>query len=483
MDLDEHKSQVANDIFESKKTMNHSLFSSVLPRDAVVGVVGLGRSGVASARWLVKHGWRIKLIDHCETLDVMAQFDGDVPEGELRLGTFSANSFDGCDVLLTSPGISIRQPWIAEFAKTREVIGDIELFARALNALPSKLIAISGSNGKSTVTELCGHLARHAGLNVCVAGNIGLPVLEALLEYEESGVFPDLFVLELSSFQLETTRSLNATAATVLNISEDHLNRYNDLLDYAHSKSSIFNGDGVQVLNRDDPFVCAMTRADRKVITFSLSRSADYRLLNWDHVFWLAAEGKTVFDLRTFHPIGFHNAANALAALALCEACGLPRASLLEGLTSFRGLPHRMEWVAKVGEVDFFDDSKGTNVGATVAALRGLDRPAVIILGGEGKGQDFAPLGQIVAEKCRAALLIGEAAPLIKSVLTEYEVPFERCDSLETATRRAFELAHSGDVVLLSPACASFDMFCGYAHRAEVFISEVNRLRMEQEHS
>lgn len=461
--------------------MSTSIFSSVLPKDVVVGVVGLGRSGVASARWLIRHGWQVVLIDSCETLDVMAAFDGDIPQAELRLGTLTEASFIGCDILLTSPGVSVRQPCLQNFAKNGEIIGDVELFARAVQLLPSKLIAITGSNGKSTVTELCGHLARSAGWKVAVVGNIGLPVLEALLEWECLGTWPDLFVVELSSFQLETTKSLNATAATVLNISEDHLDRYDDLLDYAYSKSSIFNGDGVQVLNRDDPFVCAMTRKNRHVVTFSLSRAADYRVVHWDHVFWLAAEGSAIFDLRAFRPAGFHNAANALAALALCEACGLQRASLLEALPRFRGLPHRVEWVAKINGVDFYDDSKGTNVGATVAALRGLDRLAVIILGGEGKGQDFAPLEAVLTEKCRAAVLIGEAAPQIKATLANCSVPLESCSTLEEATRRAFALAQAGDVVLLSPACASFDMFCGYAHRAEVFIKEVQQLKSEQE--
>ena len=445
-----------------------------------VGIVGLGDSGVATAHWLRGHTKQLILIDsnpdslaaqHLQELEFPAEF---------RLGSFTATTFAGCDCLVVSPGVPLATPEIAAFRRQGgEVVGDVELFARTLSPHAVKIIAITGSNGKSTVTELCGHLCRHVGLDTVVAGNIGFPVLAALLQAENNGALPDIFVLELSSFQLETTTSLNATAATVLNISEDHLNRYTDLLDYAHSKRAVFNGNGVQVLNRDDLYVRAMARQGRPIKTFSLSFPADYRMVTREGAPWLNIDGIAVFDLASFPLTGLHNAANALAALALCEACGLDREQLLVGLASFRGLPHRVEWVAKIGTVDFYDDSKGTNVGATVAALNGMSRRVVLIAGGDGKGQDFTPLAPALARIGRAVLLIGRDGPTIEQALGELDMPVERCASLEEATQKALEYAQPNDVVLLSPACASFDMFRSYAHRAEVFVMEVLRLAGE----
>lgn len=443
-----------------------------------IGVVGLGASGLATARWLSRHGADLVVADSRDVPPNQAELARLAPKAVLRTGAFSAATFADCDQLVVSPGVPLATPEIAAFAAAGgEVMGDIELFARVVRTLPARLIAITGSNGKTTVTSLVGHLCREAGLNTVVAGNIGLAALDALCEVEDIGSPPDVFVMELSSFQLEGTRSLAADVATVLNISEDHLDRYTDLLDYAHSKTAIFSGDGVQVLNQDDAFCCAMRRAGRPVRFFSLrDAQADYGLLAQDNSHWLTLGGEPVLDCATLQLTGLHNAANALAALALCEAIGLPRAGLLAGLTTFRGLPHRVEYVNTVNGIDFYDDSKGTNVGATEAALNGMTRPVVLIAGGDGKGQDFRPLHPAVARIARAVVLIGRDAPQIAHALTGLALPVESVATLEQATQLAFAHAQSGDVVLLSPACASLDMFRNYAHRAEVFIAEARAI-------
>jgi UDP-N-acetylmuramoylalanine--D-glutamate ligase len=443
-------------------------------------VVGLGDTGLASARWLTAHGARVTVVDSRDNPPNIDSIKQALPGVALRLGAFNDQTFADSDLLVVSPGMPVSTPEIAEFeAYGGEVVGDVELFARAIAGSGAKVIAITGSNGKSTVTSLVGHLTTTAGLDTVVAGNIGLPVLAALLEREQAGKQPDVWVLELSSFQLETTWSLQPDAATVLNISEDHLDRYNDLLDYAHAKSAVFNGNGVQVLNRDDALCRAMSRAGRRVAWFALNQPAEYGLLEADGSHWLAIGGSKVFDTARMSLQGLHNAANALAALALTEAIGLPRAALLDGLASFQGLPHRVELVDEVNGVAFIDDSKGTNVGATEAALNGMTRPVVLIAGGDGKGQDFAPLKAAIERIGRAVLLIGRDGPAIRAALQGVELPLLDCSTLEQATREAAKLAQPGDVVLLSPACASLDMFKNYAHRAQVFIDTVAEIKAE----
>ncbi len=436
-------------------------------------VIGLGDTGVSAARWLLAHGARVTIADSRDNPANAANVAAELGVA-LRLGAFDANTFADADMLMVSPGVSIRTPAIADFARRGgEVVGDVELWARAIAGSGAKVIAITGSNGKSTVTSLVGHLCEATGLDTMVCGNIGLPVLTALAEREAAGKQPDVWVVELSSFQLETTSSLRADAATVLNISEDHLDRYHDLLDYAHSKTAIFAGSGVQVLNRDDVFCRAMVRAGRPLRWFSLREATDYALQQQDGRYLLAIAGQPVFDSADMQLQGLHNAANALAALALTEAIGLPRAALLAALRSFRGLAHRVEFVDEFGGVMFIDDSKGTNVGATEAALNGMTRPVVLIAGGDGKGQDFTPLAPACQRIARAVVLIGRDAPAIRAALADSGVPLHDCATLEDATRLAASLAQAGDVVLLSPACASLDMFRNYAHRAQVFIDTV----------
>nr|WP_199064892.1 UDP-N-acetylmuramoyl-L-alanine--D-glutamate ligase [Chromobacterium sp. ASV5] len=444
-------------------------------------VVGLGGSGLAAARYLAAHGARVSVADANPSAARVAELKAALPQTDIRSGEFTAATFADADLLVVSPGVPLSNPAIAAYrAAGGEAIGDIEVLARAIRGDGSKVIAITGSNGKSTVTTLVGHLCQAAGLDAAVAGNIGLAVLDAQLERERSGKRPDVWVLELSSFQLETTFSLEADAATVLNISEDHLDRYRDLLHYAYVKTGVFHGRGVQVLNRDDFMVRAMARPDHARQWFSLRGDADYALAEEGGRYWLTVAGERVFDCAEMRLQGLHNAANALAALALCRAIGLPLPALLAGLKTFRGLAHRVELVDEFDGIAFIDDSKGTNVGATEAALNGMTRPVLLIAGGDGKGQDFAPLKPASQRIARAVLLIGRDADKIEAALAGGSVAVERLDSLEAATRRARELALPGDVVLLSPACASFDMFRGYAHRAEVFVDAVRQLKAER---
>uniref|UniRef100_UPI0035A0320C UDP-N-acetylmuramoyl-L-alanine--D-glutamate ligase n=1 Tax=Neisseria dentiae TaxID=194197 RepID=UPI0035A0320C len=415
----------------------------------------------------------------------VAAYDADLkPEREAQLtqlfkglnchtGRLKDALAQGFDVLALSPGISERAPEIAEFKQNGgKVLGDIEILAHIVKARGDKVIAITGSNGKTTVTSLVGYLCVKCGLDTVVAGNIGTPVLEAELQHE--GKKADVWVLELSSFQLENTESLTPDAAVVLNISEDHLDRYDDLLDYAHAKDKIFRGSGVQVLNADDALCRAMKRNGRQVKWFSLENETDY----WADVQTgrLKAGGNGLLDTAAVPLQGLHNAANVLAALALCESIGLPRTELLQHIQTFKGLPHRVEKVGEKNGITFIDDSKGTNVGATVAAISGLQSPIVLIAGGQGKGQDFTPLRAALQNKARAVLLIGIDAPQIRRDLGGCGVELIDCETLPEAVQTAYRLAQSGDIVLLSPACASFDMFKGYAHRAQVFVEAFEAL-------
>jgi UDP-N-acetylmuramoylalanine--D-glutamate ligase len=447
-------------------------------------VLGLGDTGLACARWLSARGALVTVADSRSAPPHAARLAELLPEVGLLTGPFDDALLQAADMLVVSPGVPLADPAVARaVAAGIEAVGDVELFARALAALnaqrehPMRVIAITGSNGKSTVTAMCGDMCRLAGLETCVAGNIGLPVLEALLEVElGQAPTPQAWVLELSSFQLETTSNLDADAATVLNISEDHMDRYPDMDAYAAAKARIFAGDGVQVLNRDDPRSIAMARAGRRMVSFGLERCPtedDFGLCEDE----LCHGTEMLMPIDALPVAGLHNAANALAALALTRALGLPMEPLLRGLLHFRGLPHRVEKVAEIDGVTWYDDSKGTNVGATEAALYGMgNRRAVVILGGDGKGQDFTPLKAAVETNARAAILVGRDAPLIGAAIAHSGVDTRSAASLEEAVEIAHRLAQPGDAVLLSPACASFDMFRNYVHRAEVFVAAVQRL-------
>ena len=388
--------------------------------------------------------------------------------GELHTGPFRAALLDGVDLVCISPGLSLQDPLVRE-ARARKipVIGDIELFAWH-NSAP--VLAVTGTNGKTTVSALTGHLLRAAGVDCEVAGNIGPPVLEA---HMRRAAPPAVWVLELSSYQLETTWSLAPQAATMLNLTEDHLDRDRGLDEYGAAKARVFLDAGLQILNRDDTRSMAMALPGRKAVTFGLDAPARPEDFGIDALA-LVHGREPILGIAELPIHGTHNLSNALAACALARAFGVPARQLATGLRSFNGLPHRLERVAVRRGVEWYDDSKGTNVGATVAALRGLGRKTILILGGEGKGQDFAPLAAPVAQYAARVLLIGRDAPLIEKALAG--LPVQHCVSLEEAVQAAALFAAPGQAVLLSPACASFDMFRDYKHRGDAFAAAVRAL-------
>ncbi|MBT0962494.1 UDP-N-acetylmuramoyl-L-alanine--D-glutamate ligase [Denitromonas iodatirespirans] len=444
-------------------------------------VLGLGESGLALARWLAHEGASVRVADSRAHPPGAEALHAALPEVTLSTGAFALSLLDGVDVLAISPGLDPRLP-IIEGARARgiPVTGEIQVFVDALESLGARarcrLIAITGTNGKTTTTALTAALCRAAGLDAVEAGNISPATLAVLLDRVSAGrPLPDCWVLELSSFQLETVTELRADAAVVLNISDDHLDRYDSLADYAATKARIFAGARVAVANRDDARVAAMV-ADAAGCTFGLDaphRVSDYGLRDGQ----LMRGDEPLIAVDALPLAGLHNAANALAAMALCEAVGLPTERLLDGLRRFRGLAHRVERIAERDDgVTYYDDSKGTNVGATIAALSGLQRSVLLIAGGDGKGQDFTPLREPVARHARAVILIGRDGPQIAAALDGAGVPIEFATDLPRAVLRADALAQPGDAVLLSPACASFDMFRNYAHRAEVFVAAVRAL-------
>ncbi|MBI4754252.1 MAG: UDP-N-acetylmuramoyl-L-alanine--D-glutamate ligase [Betaproteobacteria bacterium] len=452
--------------------------------DKGVLVLGLGESGLAMARWLVRQGARVRVADSRAAPPCAAALRDLAAAAQLVAGTLREPLLDGMQVLAISPGLSQREP-VVRAARERgiAVTGEMELFAAALRQVGgrerARLIAITGTNGKTTVTTLVGEMCRAAGLATAVAGNISPSALTALLDHLDAGTLPEAWVLELSSFQLETTATLAPDAAPVLNVSDDHLDRYDGLDDYCAAKARVFDGAGIAVLNRDDARVMAMARAGQRTLSFGLDAPpgpGHFGLRERDGAPWLAEGDQLLLSAADLPLAGRHNVANALAALALCRAVGLPAAPLVSALRGFRGLPHRVERVADVGGVAFYDDSKGTNVGATLAALQGLGRPVVLIAGGDGKGQDFRPLREAVARHARAVVLIGRDGPLIGAALAGCGVPLESAADMDRAVARAFACAQPGDAVLLSPACASFDMFRDYAHRAQVFVAAVRAL-------
>jgi len=433
-------------------------------------VVGLGKTGLSCARYLSAHGYELAVTDSRAQPPGLETLRTELPDVALFLGGFEERVFDLAEELVVSPGVSVKEPLVAR-ALTRgiPVIGDIELFARAAEA---PVIAITGSNGKSTVTSLVGAMAREAGRDVRVGGNLGTPALDLLRDVE-----PDCYVLELSSFQLETTYSLNPAVATVLNVSPDHMDRYGELADYAQAKERILRGDGVMVLNADDPAVAAMAEPGRRCIYFTVGEPGDgnYGLRQIDGQTWLCKGEQELVEAGELLLRGRHNLANALAALALGESAGFGLDAMLSALRGFPGLAHRTQWVASIQGVEWYDDSKGTNVGATVAAVQGMTGPVVLIAGGDGKGQDFSPLKPVLKEKARAVVLIGRDAPLIEQALGG-AVPTVHAADMSAAVQQAAELAQPGDSVLLSPACASFDMFSGYEERGRVFVDAVRRM-------
>ena len=435
-------------------------------------VLGLGETGLSCVTYLLSQGYDVTVCDTRPVPPLRECLRERHPHVPVLTGALREEVLSGADLLAVSPGLSLKEPAIA--AARRQgvaVVGDIELFARTCLA---PVIAITGSNGKSTVTTLVGELLNHAGVKVTVAGNIGVPVLSVLNDPP-----PDVYVLELSSFQLETTASLNAQAATVLNVSPDHMDRYEDLPEYAHAKARIFTGMGRMVINRDDPWVIAMAQEDREVVSFGLDRPIghDFGLIDQAGESWIAQGRHPLMPVAAVPLPGRHNIANVMAAFALASTVSRDFPAMVEAVSSFRGLAHRTKVIGRHEGVEWIDDSKGTNVGATTAAMAGLAGKVVLIAGGDGKGADFSPLAPVVRDKARAVVLIGRDAARIEEAVRGF-CPIVHARDMDEAVLLARDHAMPGDHVLLSPACASFDMYRNYAHRGEVFADAVRRLVM-----
>jgi len=494
--------------------------------DQHILVLGLGASGLALARWCARSGARVTVADTRPAPPQLAALNIAVPDAE-----FVCSSMDGAllerssfDQVLKSPGLppaSISGVVAAARAQGLFCGNELSVFSQALadlkahQAYAPQVIGITGTNGKTTVTSLAGQLIERAGKSVAVAGNIGPTLLDTLADKldaqaaDETFALPEVWVLELSSFQLDGVTNFEPTVATVLNITQDHLDWHETLPAYASAKAQVYGASGLMLLNRDDPLVMAALPAvikgkqSRSYLTFGDDepmRPGDYGIQTVNGMAWLVRADEAdetikrrkaeepVLHIQRLMPLealriqGRHNATNALAALGLAVAVGCPLGPMLHGLRDYRGEPHRVQPVAVLDGVEYFDDSKGTNVGATVAALAGLgrERKLVLILGGEGKGQDFSPLAGPVARFVRAVVLIGQDAPRIRAALLGAGVELLEAASMQEAVSLAARQAHSGDAVLMSPACASFDMFENYEHRARVFCEAVQELAVEQ---
>jgi UDP-N-acetylmuramoylalanine--D-glutamate ligase len=433
-------------------------------------VVGLGATGVAVANFLAARGARVRVIDSRELppgLDVLRARGTAV---DIVTGSLDSKWLDGVEEVVLSPGLSVDIPLVRE-ARHRglEVISDIELFARHCHA---PVIAVTGSNGKSTVTALVAAMLAADGRRIAAGGNLGPPALDLLAEPAA-----DAYVLEVSSFQMETTEHLHPLAAAVLNVSADHLDRHATLERYAGLKGKLLHAAQIAVVNWDDPIVRGLSAGHAHTVFFSVDAVLEqgYSVLSRNGERWLACDAEPLLPSAQLTLRGVHNEANALAALALCRALGPTSSRMLAALQSFKGLPHRCEWIRELRGVTYIDDSKGTNVGATEAALRGLPGPLVLIAGGLGKGADFNPLRTAAAGKLRAAVLIGRDAPALAAAL-EGLCPLYRAATLPEAVATAHAQARPGDSVLLSPACASLDMFEDYRHRGRVFADAVREL-------
>jgi UDP-N-acetylmuramoylalanine--D-glutamate ligase len=435
-------------------------------------IIGLGQTGLSCARFLADRALSVAVMDTREQPPALTTLQQDYPQVLIKTGALELDWMLKADLIILSPGVDPRLPEIRAAREAGiEMVGDIELFARYADA---PVVAITGSNGKSTVTTLLALMAQLAGKNTRTGGNLGTPALDLL---EETA--PDFYILELSSFQLETVCSLNAFAAVVLNVSPDHLDRYDSVEDYQRAKQKIFNGDGVMVINRDDPIVSAMADDSRIQIGFSLHQTegVDFGLLQKDGETWLAEGNEPLLAASQMKMVGTHNLANALAALALGSAMALPMSAMLTALQAFKGLPHRCRLVRELDGVRWFNDSKATNIGACVAAIEGLagNGPIVLIAGGVGKDQNFSELTQTLQKAVRAVVLMGEDADKIAAIVPP-GVETRLAVDLNDAVSQARQAAQQGDSVLLSPACASFDMFSGYVERGDKFEQAVRGL-------
>ena len=434
-------------------------------------VVGLGRTGLSVVPHLLSLGYDIEIYDNRDLPPQLSILQETFPDIPVITGRFNAQRFCEADLLVVSPGVPLTEPAVAQaLGENVETVGDIELFVRTVKA---PIVAITGANGKSTVSALVAEMLSAAGHDTRLGGNIGVPVMQLLQQNE-----PDVYVLELSSFQLETTVSLNSIAATVLNISEDHMDRYAGINEYADTKADIFNGNGTMVLNKDDDRVTRMARAGRRQIYFGLSEPEtenDFGLRKTDGQTWLVKGRQQLIAASEIPLPGRHNVSNVLAAYALSSVMNVSIEAANRAIHKFRGLPHRCQLVAERQGVKWIDDSKATNVGSATAALNGMDKAVIWIAGGEGKGADFSPLKQAAKDHVKHAILIGRDASLIEAAL-DGVVPVHHAREMADAVTQAQALSQSGDIVLLSPACASFDMFRNFSHRGEVFAEKAREL-------
>jgi UDP-N-acetylmuramoylalanine--D-glutamate ligase len=440
---------------------------ALVPDEAKVLIVGLGDTGVSVAHFLQKLGIVFAIADSRNKPTLLDGFLQQMPDVPVFTGGFDEAAFQVATHLVVSPGVSLQERSIVKaVAKGTRVIGDIDLFASAVNA---PIIAISGSNGKSTVTTMLGVMLKYARITAGVGGNLGTPALDLLDDRNQ------MYVLELSSFQLERTSALRAAAATVLNISADHLDRHADMAEYIREKHKVFNGSGVMVINSDDAVVSAMQDASRKTLTFSIKGQADFHLALKEGCEYLMFKDKVLMPLSALPLEGRHNAANALAALALGMAVGLDTQTMCLALQKFKGLAHRMQRVAEIRGVIWVNDSKATNIGACIAALQGYSRKVVLIAGGDAKGADMSELTPVIKAKTKAVVLMGKDAPLIERALKGC-VPVVLVKNMLQAVQVAAGLAEAGESVLLSPACASLDQYKNYQDRGEKFSDAVMAL-------
>lgn len=438
-------------------------------------IVGLGLTGFSCARYLHSVGVPFRVVDSRSEPPMKQQFIQQFPDVDLRCGEFTRHTFSAADVLIVSPGVSLTMPAIADaIAQGAQLSSDIALFLQANN---KPVIAITGSNGKSTVATLVADMLNSVGIKALAVGNIGLPVLDALTDR----LAVDMYVVELSSFQLERLDDVSASVATVLNVSDDHLDRYANFAAYQASKERIYRGAEIIVENRQQ--ILSKPQASKaKSVSFGLDKpeAGQFGLLQEAGKKYLAFADKKLIACDAIKIRGSHNWLNALAALALCQSVGVQPESVVDVLTRFAGLKHRCQWVADVEGVHFYNDSKATNTGATIAAIQGMktaDNRIVLIAGGEDKDSDFSSLAAVIREQVAALILIGKDAGKIAEKLKGFAT--EYAASLEEAVSKAFAKAQVGDVVLLAPACASFDMFDNYKHRGDVFIAAVEALKEE----
>ncbi len=435
--------------------------------DSNVLVVGLGKTGLSAALYLHQYGFQFAVVDSRSNPPLKSALLSQIPEARVIEGGFHSKDFIDATHLVVSPGVSLNEK-VIEDARLRgaKILGDIDLFSCSVR---EPIVAITGSNGKSTVTTLLGEMAEANGKNAGVGGNLGTPALDLLKQDAE------LYILELSSFQLERTTALDATAATVLNVSLDHIDRHGSLGRYAAEKSRIFNGNGVMILNADDPVVSAMAIAGRKAWTFGLESKADFQVKVIGNAEWMVEEDVGLMPVKELAMEGRHNIGNALAALALGKSIGLSYESMFQALKAFNGLEHRMQKIAEIDGVVWINDSKATNIGACLAALQGIENKVILIAGGDAKGADMHDLAPVVKIKARAVVLMGKDADRIDRALKDC-VPVYKVKTLPEAVLTAAGLANPGDCVLLSPACASIDQFKNYQERGHAFATAVRGL-------